>query len=121
MEEVKKKRVKGRPKGHGLERKIQKLFYSLGWIRCKTSRAESRNRDDQKVDLCYTEPFNVQAKAVEAMGSPHKALAEMPKEEGQFNLVWHKKNHQGSIVAMSEADFLRLLNLLIESGAVTPT
>lgn len=122
MDEVKKKKkAQGRPKGHGFERTLMNLFIRLGWTRCKTSRSESRNRDDLKVDLCFSEPFNVQAKAVENLGSPHKFLAEMPKEEGMINLVWHKKNHQGSIVAMTEKDFLTLLDMLIKSGSIIPS
>lgn len=116
-----KKRINSRTKGHAFERKLAKLFVELGWVRCKTSRSESRNRDDEKVDLCYTAPFNIQAKSVENLGSIHKVLAVMPVEEENMNLVWHKKNNQGSIVAMSEKDFLHILSLLIKSGEVKPS
>jgi hypothetical protein len=113
-------KINTRAKGHTFERKLMKVFIDLGWTNCKTSRNESRARDDQKVDLCHTSPFNIQAKAVEKLGSIHSILAVMPDEKDNFNLVWHKKNNQGSIVAMSEKDFLRILNLLIESGKINP-
>ena len=119
-EQTPKKRVKGRPKGHGYERDLMHKFIGLGWTRCKTSRSESRNRDNLKIDLCYTDPFNVQAKAVESLGPLHNVLAEMPKEEVQFNVVYHKKNRKGTVVAMSEEDFVRMVNMLIAAGSITP-
>ena len=119
MPEVKRK-VNGRAKGHTFERKLAKLFVEMGWTKCRTSRNESRARDDEKVDLCNTVPFNIQAKAVEKLGSMHDILASMPKEEGNYNIVWHKRNNKGSVVSMTEKDFLKLLNLLIENGIVEP-
>jgi hypothetical protein len=113
--------VNGRNKGHAFERKLMKLFQSLGWLKCRTSRNESRARDDEKVDLCHTAPFNIQAKAVEKLGSLHEVLSSMPREKDNFNLVWHKRNNKGSVVAMTEDDFLKILNMLIESGQVKPT
>ncbi len=119
-DEKPKKKVKGRTKGHSYERALKNKFIDWGWTRCKTSRSESRNRDDQKVDLCFTAPFNIQAKAVESLGPLHNVLAEMPIEEGQFNVVFHKKNRLGTVVAMSEEDFVRMVNMLIEAGSITP-
>lgn len=66
--------------------------------------------DDLKVDLVNTGVMNVQAKAVEKLGSLHTILEEMPKDSN-FNLVFHKRNRKGTIVAMTEDDFFRLIKL----------
>jgi len=52
-----------RDKGLNYERKIRRELINLGFSNCKTSRFESKMVDDQKVDLCGTEPFNFQIKA----------------------------------------------------------
>jgi len=49
-------------RGNDAERKYAKSFRDLGFERCKTSRSESRNLDNAKVDLTDI-PFNVQIKA----------------------------------------------------------
>ena len=113
--------INGRNKGHSQERKLMNLFIKLGWAKCKTARNESKTTDDAGIDLCNTHPFQIQSKAVEKLGSVHDILARMPQEEGKYNLVWHKKNHKGSIVCMTEEDFLTLLNLMIEKEIVKPT
>lgn len=100
-----------RVKGHAYERKLAKEFRDLGWIDCKTSRYESRMIDDLKVDLTNTKPFNIQAKAVERLGSYHKILDEMPKDTN-YNLIFHKRNNKGEVVVMSKDDFYELVNML---------
>lgn len=99
-----------RVKGHTFERDIAKKFRDAGWPECETSRFASKKMDDLKVDLVETHPFYVQCKAVENLGPVHNVLAEMPKTH-HINLVFHKKARQGSIVAMSEDDFWKLITL----------
>ena len=110
---------KNRNKGHSFERKIAQLFRSLGW-NCTTSRYSSKELDDQKIDLCGTDPFVVQAKAVERLGTLHSVLAEMPEEKGKYNVVFHKLNRKGTIVAMAQDDFIELLEMLIGNGIIKP-
>ena len=100
-----------RIKGHTFERGIVNWFKQLGWEKAVTSRAESKSKDDQKIDLCFTDPFNVQCKAVENLGSIHKVLSEMPKDTN-YNLVFHKRSRQGVIVAMTMEDFEELIKML---------
>jgi hypothetical protein len=109
-----------RAKGKGYELQIIKLFKSLGWEGCVSSRSESRLTDAMGVDICYLTPFHVQCKAVENLGSAHNVLARMPKKEGFFNLVFHKKNRAGTFVSMTEEDFVILLKMLIESNQIKP-
>jgi hypothetical protein len=100
-----------RVKGHTFERDIVQWFKDLGWDKAVTSRAESKNKDDQGIDLCYTDPFSVQAKAVENLGSLHKILAAMP-DDSNYNVVFHKRSRQGVIVAMTLDDFKELIQML---------
>ena len=111
-------RINVREKGHKLERYIAQLFRQLGFTECLTSRLESKRQDDLGIDLCYTGPFQIQAKAQENLGSSHKYLAMMPQKKGKYNLVWHKKNYQGSVVSMTEEDFVTIVKLMIKHGII---
>ncbi len=119
QEVVKKKKINGRTKGHSYERALVKLFKELGFSACTTSRLSSKALDDAKVDL-FGLPINVQAKAVEKMGCLHSVLESMPKDD-KVNVVFHKKNNKGSIVAMSDKDFLKIMKALIELGHLKTT
>ena len=110
-EAVKKKKVNGKAKGSSYERALAKLFREKGF-ECTTSRFSSREMDDKKVDLCGL-PLHIQAKAVEKLGSLHTILAEMPDDE-KINTVFHKKNRQGTIVAMTSEDFFKIFDFLVE-------
>jgi hypothetical protein len=97
-------KINARKKGHGYELLIRDFFKDLGYSDCVSSRSESKNLDDKGVDLVFTGPYWVQCKAVESLGSIHKILDSMPKEE-KLNLVFHKRNRQGTIVAMDIESF----------------
>lgn len=110
--------INPRKKGHTYELVIRDWFRDLGWSRAVSSRSESKNKDDQGIDLCYTDPFNVQAKAVEKLGSIHDVLAKMPKDN--YNLVFHKRNRKGTIVAMTIEDFKEIVEKLIQNQIIKP-
>lgn len=99
-----------RVKGHTFERDIAQKFRDRGWVECETSRFASKKLDDMKVDLVETDPFYVQCKAVENLGPIHNVLEEMPKKD-KFNVVFHKKSRKGTIVAMSEESFWKLIEM----------
>lgn len=113
-------KINARAKGHAYERKIAHLFQELGWADCCSSRSENRRLDACGVDLCHTDPFYIQAKAVEKLGSYHDILARMPEMKDKFNLIFHKRNHKGTIVAMSEEDFFAILELLVKARVINP-
>jgi hypothetical protein len=70
-----------RTKGHNFERYLADLYRKLGFIYCKTSRAESKTLDNCKVDL-YGIPFNVQAKSGYEKHLPnYRKLREESKQE----------------------------------------
>ncbi len=113
-------KIDSRAKGHAYERQLVKLFKELGWTDCVSSRSESKNTDDAGVDLCYTYPLQIQAKAWETAPSYHTVLDKMPKRSDLYNCIFHKRNHKGSVVVMSEEDFISLLKLLINTGSIKP-
>jgi hypothetical protein len=103
--------IKAKAKGNNYELQIRDFFIKNGWDKAVTSRLESKSKDDAGIDLCYTDPFNVQCKAVESLGSVHKILDKMPKDQN-YNLVFHKRNRQGTIVCMTLEDFEELIMML---------
>ena len=112
-------KINARKKGHSYELQIRDWFKELGWKDAVSSRSESKNTDDKGIDLCYTPPFSVQAKAVEKLGSIHDILAKMPSDSN-YNLVFHKRNRKGTIVAMSIEDFREILQMLITNQIIRP-
>lgn len=98
---------KNRDKGHNYERKIRTELIELGFENCQTSRYASREKDDQKVDLVNTEPFNIQCKAVEKGINYHDLLSQLPKD-GNYNLILHKRNRRET-VTMTKKDFYNIL------------
>lgn len=103
------KKINARQKGHAYERKIAEEFRQLGYDKCLTSRLESKKRDDEKVDLCHTGNWNIQCKAVEKLGRYHDILDTMPVEEENINVIFHKINRKGEVVAMRKEDFYRII------------
>lgn len=110
-------KINARKKGHAYELQVRDLFKELGWPDCVSSRLESKRADDAGVDLCFTDPFNVQAKAVENLGSLHVVLAHMPNDN-KLNVVFHKRNRQGSVVCMGEESFKKIVTLLKSNGLI---
>ena len=96
-----------RNKGNNYERKIVNLFKELGYPEARRS---SDYIDNLKVDIEGTGIFNIQAKAVERLGSVHAILESMPKD-GHINVVFHKRNRQGTVVSMSEEDFITVVKM----------
>jgi hypothetical protein len=106
-----------RVKGHTFERDMAEHFRKLGFVKCKTSRYESKMLDDQCVDLTHTNPFNIQCKAVEKLGSMHDVLASMPADTN-MNVVLHKRSRKGTIVAMTLEDFTEIVQMLISNQII---
>lgn len=108
--------INSRKKGNNYEVKIMNEYKELGWIDCKTSRNESKTRDDLKVDLCKTDPFNIQCKNYWnfSMGQTIKTLKEMPDEEN-INIIHFKSTkvwERWEVVIMSKEDWYYIIHLL---------
>lgn len=110
-----------RRKGCQFERDLAILFRKLGWKYCKTSRYESKFLDDQKIDLAHTEPFQIQAKNTQRLGNAHAILKSMPQKNGNYNLLFHKLARSGTVVVMTQEDFVELLEMLIHNGVIKPS
>lgn len=107
--------MKSRAKGVNYELAIIKSFKEeLGYDEAVSSRFESKRTDDAGVDICYTQPFNVQCKAVEKLPTSYHAILERMPDKG-INILFHKKNRQGTVVSMGEKDFYKIVKLLIEN------
>ncbi len=98
-----------RTKGHSFERWCAAKLRAL-WPNVQTCRfAGNLWLDSCGVDLINTTGFNVQCKAVEKL-SPgyHEILNRMPQGKNT-NIIIHKKNGKGVIVALRLEDFLTLI------------
>lgn len=102
---------RSRTKGHAFERAIVNRLKEY-WPHACTSRAESKNLDDKGVDICYTDPFSVQCKAVEKL-SPgvHDILRSMPDDDN-YNVVAWKRNNKGTVICMELDDFMEIVQML---------
>jgi len=107
-----KKRGKSvRVRGHSYERQIAEEFRKLGWKKALTSRQESRRKDNEGVDLCNTDPLQIQCKSLNIFKSPVNVLKAMP-ENGFYNVVFTKVVHKGEFVTMNKNDFYTMLEVL---------
>ena len=101
-----------RQKGHSYELYVLGKHKELGFDKAFTSRNESKRMDDAGVDLVGL-PYDVQCKAVERLApSLHEILASMPDDK--IRAVWHKRNRKGTIVALREEDWLKILEFLVK-------
>lgn len=109
-----------RTAGHNLEREVAKDFVQMGFQNCKTSRYASREKDDQKVDLCYTEPFNIQCKRTNQAPNFQELLSSMPQSNG-YNIVIHRRPKRkgtkgaGDVAVMDKRTFYAMLYTLKRS------
>ena len=111
-------KINSKQKGSAYERKLATEFRAFGFENCKTSRFESKMLDDLGVDLTHTGFFNVQAKAVERLGSYHDILASMPQDDNNYNTIFHKRNRKGEVVVMTKEDFYDIMQMLISTGII---
>jgi hypothetical protein len=123
--------ARNRTKGHDAERHYAALFRTISeaFEKCKTSRQASRLHDDSGIDLCFTEPFNIQIKAGKQKGLVISKELSKIKEEvkknfpshypelSNMNILIHKKevgrgrrkNEFDEIVSMTLSDFIKLI------------
>ena len=87
---------RNRNAGNQCERDEIKILKEIGFTEAVSSRAESRTRDDLKVDLCNTGVLNIQVKT--AVQSPNyiELLNQMPDEPDQLNMVAFQKTKKSA-------------------------
>jgi hypothetical protein len=108
---------RNRDKGHRFEREVMNLFKDLGYP-CTTSRYSSKEKDDSGIDLCGIDPWHIQCKFVDRLGSYHSVLDDMPDIEGRYKLLFHKRSRSGTVVAMPLEDFTEIVQMLIANGVI---
>jgi hypothetical protein len=110
--------VNNRRRGHGWELEVIHDLKDVGYERAVSSRQESRTLDAQKVDVCYTDPFNFQCKVHTQKVNYPEIISQMP-EKG-VNVVLHKyavrnkTNFQtiGKYAILKYSDFLDIIKHL---------
>jgi hypothetical protein len=108
-------KINARQKGHAFERAVVLMFKALGWVDAMTTRLGSKMLDNMKIDIMNVDPFTVQCKAVESL-NVHKAFNEIPKVEGKYRVLFHKKNRTGTLVVMEVDEWLELIQMLKKEG-----
>ena len=99
--------INSRKKGHKFELDIVNMLKVYGY-EAVSSRSESKNLDDQKVDIVDNTKFYFQCKHVERMvESYHDILASMKK--GKIPVIFHKRNNKGVVAVLTLKDFNDLL------------
>lgn len=111
--------ARSRKKGNNYELLVIKWLKNLGWSDCVSSRSESKRTDDAGIDICYSEPLQIQCKAQERSLNYHEILSKMPKNSENYNLVFHKRNRSGTVVAMELDDFVKILRILLSNGSIS--
>lgn len=106
-----------RRRGHDFERAMARRWREAGWVKTTTSRYSSKEKDDQCIDLCGTEPFQCQMKAVARPLNYHAEIAKMAGGDRFFNLIFHKRRGKVSVV-MDVDDFFELAKLVKDHGVV---
>jgi len=100
--------MNSRTKGHNYERAMAEKLREI-WPECATTRYKgSAWLDRCGVDLVNTSGYNIQLKATERTPPYHDILDYMPRGENT-NIVIHKRNNRGSIVAIRLDDFIKLI------------
>ena len=108
--------MNSRTKGHQFERQMCQRLRGI-FPKVQTCRFVGDLWSDRSaIDLANTPGFHFQCKALERCPSYHDILDFMPKNEN-VNVVIHKKNRRGIIVAMKLDDFLELINDMVAAKA----
>ena len=104
--------INGREKGKRFELKTAALWVAKFGGMVERSGYVNKKLDDAGVDLVGTDPFNIQCKAVETSMNTHKIIERMPHDDGNYNVIFHKRNHMGTVVSMDLADFMEIVGML---------
>lgn len=108
---------RNKKKGCGLELNIVKDLKELGYDVC-TSRAQSKNLDNNKVDICDMDgrlPVLIQAKCTQNTPNYFGIKSECPIKNLPFTIVWKKQesdgNSPGTVAIIPYEVFLDYLKL----------
>lgn len=94
---------RNRSAGHGFELECVNALRKIGFEHVVTSRAESRSRDNQGIDLVNREegtngrlPYNVQCKSYTGKIAYQKVLSTIPKIPNVINVLLHRQTEKAA-------------------------
>ena len=109
--------IKNRSKGNNYELAIIKDLTELGFKGLKTSRSESKNLDDSKIDIAETEDrlsCYIQCKATKNIPSISTITQECTKKDKPLVVFWKKQDSKEDVkefVMMPKDYFYKLLTV----------
>lgn len=129
----KKKSNRARSVGHTWERDCGNILKEIGFEHICTTRAESRSRDNQKIDLMNKDehkhgrlPYNIQCKklvmAIKGKNFTYPDFAypdllnSMPQGEPEINVIFHEmteKRANGKFYAVGQYAHLKLYDFIM--------
>lgn len=94
------------------EYELRDKFKELGFEDCVTSRGESKNLDNSKIDIVSDSlPFYCQAKNTANTPSYFSISEACPLKDKPFIVCWKKSDEQGKAIAMIPIEyFYKLLS-----------
>lgn len=118
---------KNRNKGNSLERAVVNDLKALGFVGCVTSRSESKNKDNNKIDIIDTHndlPTNIQIKYLQNCPNYFTISSECSDKSKPFSIIWKKStkdgsNSPGTIAMIPYNYFLHLLKIELEYKKLT--
>ena len=97
-----------RQKGHNYELQIIKELSSIGYKGLKSSRSESKNLDDDKIDIAETEdklPCYIQAKKTQSIPSYFKIQEECTRKDRPLVVIWNaQERKEGNVNITSKGE-----------------
>ena len=114
-------------KGNRYEQKIARELRELGFTGVKTSRTESKEADNNKIDIVDTNkqlPVNIQLKKTQSIPSYFKIREESTVDPKTFCIIWAKQEKKkenictvGEAVIMDKSFFYELLKVYNERNS----
>jgi hypothetical protein len=102
--------MNSKQKGNQFERQMAAVLRAELWPECYTSRFMGCAWDDYNgIDLTGTGNFNIQLKATERTPSYHSILKNKMPQGKKTNIIIHKRNNEGCIVALTFENFVKLI------------
>lgn len=121
--------IRNRRRGHSYETKIAKELREItGDEAICTSRSESKNLDDKKIDIAdpnHVLPFYCQLKATQATPQIKKLFEEVGLKDRPFVIFWNaqeaketKQISKGEFCILNKSFFYELLKCYINEGKI---
>lgn len=111
-------------KGNRYEQKIVRELKEIGFTGVKTSRTESKEADNNKIDIVDTKkqlPVNIQLKKTQSIPSYFKIREESTVDPKTFCIIWAKQEKKeknictvGEVVMLDKEFFYKLLKTFNE-------